>query len=151
MIVCKQCGHENAGGQAFCESCHAFLEWDGEKEPASPGTSAAAPTAPAPAPAPATSPEPAPVAVAPAVEHEPPPPRAAAASDTGGGLICSACGQGNETTRHFCKKCGAPLGQQTSSAPVAQSSAAPFPWAAAVGVVCLVAGLVLLVIVVAGW
>ena len=30
MIVCKSCGHENEGGDTFCGSCGAFLEWSGE-------------------------------------------------------------------------------------------------------------------------
>jgi hypothetical protein len=30
MIICKECGHHNAGDDAFCGSCGAFLEWAGE-------------------------------------------------------------------------------------------------------------------------
>ena len=31
MIICKDCGHENDGGDQFCGSCGSFLEWTGAK------------------------------------------------------------------------------------------------------------------------
>jgi hypothetical protein len=33
MIVCNNCGHENANDDAFCKSCGAFLEWEGKPAP----------------------------------------------------------------------------------------------------------------------
>jgi hypothetical protein len=31
MIICKECGNQNADDDQFCGSCSAFLEWSGEK------------------------------------------------------------------------------------------------------------------------
>lgn len=31
MIVCKRCGNHNPSSNEFCDSCGAFLEWEGEK------------------------------------------------------------------------------------------------------------------------
>jgi hypothetical protein len=143
-MICTQCGHENTGKQAFCESCHGFLEWEGKKEP----TAAAAPT-PAPEPEPVAGPVV--EAVQPAVEREGPPPRAAAGPEVSGGLICSACGTGNETTRHFCRQCGEPLGKPTAAAPVAESARPAYPWATVLSIVGIVVGVVLLVIAIVGW
>jgi hypothetical protein len=36
VIVCRQCGQEAREGVDFCESCGAFLEWEGEKVDAAP-------------------------------------------------------------------------------------------------------------------
>ena len=49
MIVCRQCGQSAREGEDFCESCGAFLEWEGEKvEPAARGRAGAQPHCTAP-------------------------------------------------------------------------------------------------------
>jgi ribosomal protein L40E len=51
VIVCKKCGNQNADNETFCTSCHAYLEWSGERvvEPV--------PEPPPAAPAPVQSPD----------------------------------------------------------------------------------------------
>jgi uncharacterized membrane protein YvbJ len=89
--------------------------------------------------------------VQPAVERDAPLPQPATGDDGGGPLLCSACGAGNETTRHFCRKCGAPLGQASAPAVAVTSDDSSYPWAMVVSVACIVLGVILLVIVIAGW
>ncbi|HEY2998158.1 MAG TPA: hypothetical protein VGJ43_06260, partial [Acidimicrobiales bacterium] len=50
MIVCRQCGQQAREGEDFCESCGAFLEWEGERvDPAPPRPTRAPGTGAAPA------------------------------------------------------------------------------------------------------
>lgn len=49
MIVCKKCGNQNPDNETFCTSCHAYLEWSGEK--------VAAPEPPPAPPAPVQGPD----------------------------------------------------------------------------------------------
>lgn len=51
MIVCKKCGNQNADNETFCTSCHAYLEWSGEK------VVEKAPEPPPPVPAPVQGPD----------------------------------------------------------------------------------------------
>jgi len=40
LIVCQKCGHQNPDGAQFCESCHAYLEWQGTPKTERPQSSA---------------------------------------------------------------------------------------------------------------
>jgi zinc ribbon protein len=51
VIVCRQCGHQNADNETFCASCGRFLEWTGERVVVA---------EPEPEPPPAAEPEPEP-------------------------------------------------------------------------------------------
>jgi hypothetical protein len=126
VIVCRQCGQQAREGEDFCESCGAFLEWEGERvDPApprptrAPGTGAApaapAPTGPPPAagagaagPPGGAPPGPAPRAAAPAGT---PPPLAVPAAPPGPGasVTCLECGADNDGDRRFCRRCGSSL------------------------------------------
>ena len=127
MIICKVCGTQNEAGASFCGSCGSYLEWSGEAydpdgsakatpEPP-PGTvpeppSGAVPGQPAGTPPTPTEPS-APPAVSPA------PPREAAA----GSIVCPNCGEANDPTRVFCRRCATELAP--ASAVVAPVVAGP--------------------------
>lgn len=109
-VICRRCGFANAGGDQFCGSCGAFLEWEGEvadgvapvgapaDEVGDEGLSGLVhPTMTAPVPPPITAP---PVIVPPIA----PPP-------VGALLRCPACGIANAGTRTFCQSCGARLAE----------------------------------------
>jgi hypothetical protein len=128
MIICSGCGHANGTGDAFCGSCGAFLEWDGQtvQAPAAsqPATTvpATTPLVPAPAAAPlpaqraepvipgALLPEPQWSVRVPQAEHERPAPVRPDPVDLGpADLYCGRCGAGNADGRMFCRRCGASL------------------------------------------
>jgi hypothetical protein len=105
-LVCRRCGFVNAPGDAFCGSCAAFLEWEGE-----PATAGAPPmtvddaVAPATVPAEVTAPD---LAL----------------------LRCPACGIANPPTRTFCQSCGSRLADAARVGPpsaerIAAAVAAP--------------------------
>jgi hypothetical protein len=112
MITCTSCGHANDAGDSFCGSCSTFLEWEG----------AAAPVArPVPLPVPvggpagtqteAPAPDPAPVpdVRTPEAEQRREPPRRTHHDGGPTDLYCGACGTGNATGRHYCRRCGGVL------------------------------------------
>jgi hypothetical protein len=129
-LVCRRCGFTNIPGDAFCGSCGAFLEWEGQ--PAA--DSAAAPATPVPAPD--RDPD-VPVVGVPAGASEAPT-QAYAQPASGGvmppvpvtipapgpadaGLVrCPACGVANQAGRTFCQSCGAKL--EATAAKVAGAS-----------------------------
>ena len=110
-VICRRCGFSNQGGDQFCGSCGAFLEWEGE------AADGAAPTTPAvpavadeglaglvhPAGAPASPPAPAPATAASRMPAAPVAPPSAAMP---GLLRCPACGIANAGGRTFCQSCG---------------------------------------------
>ena len=126
MIVCRQCGQSAREGEDFCESCGAFLEWEGEKVEPAPTPASEAGPAPAPGPAPPHHGEPVPDPDRWAVS-EPPPPmpggpvppptgpapgvqtRPAGRGTTGSDVTCLECGGRNAADRRFCRRCGASL------------------------------------------
>jgi hypothetical protein len=108
MIICSGCGHANGSGDAFCGSCGAFLEWDGEAVPA--GRVPAARAADVAAPLPRPEPPELLSARVPQAEHERPDPVRPDPVDLGpADLYCGTCGSGNAAGRSFCRRCGAPL------------------------------------------
>jgi ribosomal protein L40E len=126
VIVCTNCGHENADDAEFCESCQGFLEWTGKKveEPESGETEPEAASVVASETATVTAgPEAAlqaapelkdreqPDAIRPATQHVPPPRRrpTPAVEPEPGELICDQCGSGNRAEANFCRRCGASL------------------------------------------
>lgn len=166
MIVCKQCGHENEDDRQFCDSCRAFLEWEGERtgsrdpggsEPGTampPGSSGTRPSSPPTTPAGGqkTGETPhGPAAVLPGEEREAPPPRRGAGDDLGGGnLVCSSCGQGNESTRSFCRRCGNRLDQPRAPTPGKTATRKGIPWGAVVRVVLALLAVAALVVAIVG-
>ncbi|HET6954573.1 MAG TPA: zinc ribbon domain-containing protein [Acidimicrobiales bacterium] len=132
MIVCRQCGERAREGVEFCESCGAFLEWEGEHldQPGPPtGTSPggpvtaptppvgtppapAAPAGPSPVPQPSPGPLPAagiPAGPPPAPAPVPAPAAPAAPAGRGGSIRCLECGATQSGDRRFCKRCGGAL------------------------------------------
>jgi ribosomal protein L40E len=122
MIVCTNCGHENADDAEFCESCQGFLEWDGKKVeepeeahetslvPSDAATTAAGSDAALQA-APDMRERDQPEAVQPAQQYVPPPRQrpTPAVEPEPGELICDQCGSGNRAEANFCRRCGASL------------------------------------------
>ena len=155
MIVCRQCGQSAREGEDFCESCGAFLEWEGEKvDPApgpTPGPAAAGPvtpvhgeTVPEPErwvvpepPRPGPGPLPPPVSPGPPMQTRP-----AGGGTAGVDVTCLECGGRNAADRRFCRRCGASLelvalarpavASPTESPPVTEPGA-PGPLARAPG------------------
>jgi predicted amidophosphoribosyltransferase len=148
VIVCRQCGQSAREGEDFCESCGAFLEWEGEKVDPAP-TSTPAPgtgTAPAPGPAPPRHGEPVPEPdrwVTPEPSPGPdvpggamPPPsgpapslqtREAGQGTTGSDVTCLECGGRNAADRRFCRRCGASLELVALARPSVASPVEPPP------------------------
>jgi hypothetical protein len=159
VIVCRNCGHENESGAAFCGNCGKFLEWTGEQppEPPAPGPAAperAAPTPAAPVPGPA-APEPTPTPAAPtpaAPTPEPGPPApgpgpAATGVAAADEVSCPACGTSHPPSRAVCKSCATPLkgaGQPIVAAPgpVEVTAQRSPPW----GIIAIVAVVVVAVV-----
>lgn len=111
MVICAQCGEHNAPDARFCGACNAFLEWEGAPAEEQPVAAMAGESAPS--------------TVAQPSEQAPPPVRHRAAPvDAGqrrapapGDLICGQCGEGNVSTRRFCRRCGASLADTTPVRP----------------------------------
>lgn len=110
-VICRRCGFSNEGGDQFCGSCGAFLEWEGEvADGVSPVAAPAADEVgdeglsglvhPVVTPASPAQPAPPPLSVPPSV----PPPAGAL-------LRCPACGIANAGTRIFCQSCGTRLAE----------------------------------------
>lgn len=108
-VTCRRCGFSNEGGDQFCGSCGAFLEWEGEVADGAATVAARAEDEvgdeglsglvhPIVTPAGSAEPAPPPVSVPPTA----PPPAGAL-------LRCPACGIANAVTRTFCQSCGARL------------------------------------------
>jgi predicted amidophosphoribosyltransferase len=145
VIVCRQCGQTAREGEDFCESCGAFLEWEGEK------------VDPAPASTPASGPGPASGTAVPRhgepvpepdrwVTPEPPPPsapggavpppsgaapsrqtRPAGRGTSGSDVTCLECGGRNAADRRFCRRCGASLELVALARPSVASPVEPPP------------------------
>lgn len=114
-VICRRCGFANQGGDQFCGSCGAFLEWEGEAaegEAAEGAAPVASPTAgeaqdeglsglvrPSGISGAPTPPAP------PAVTTPPP----GGVPPAGVLLRCPACGIANADTRTFCQSCGTRL------------------------------------------
>jgi hypothetical protein len=121
-LVCSRCGFSNVPGDAFCGSCGAFLEWEGQPSTPAAGTSGLAPVPPV---AEDRDPD-VPVVGGPTGASEAPT-QAYVYSQTAGvmppvpvtvpapgpadaGLLrCPACGVANQAGRTFCMSCGARL------------------------------------------
>lgn len=113
MIICRQCGHRNPDGTAWCQKCNAFLEFEGDPQPGQSGQSTAA-AGVKPAADSVTAPdrpeesgaEPEAAAVTEGLPTTPaddiPPVRP-------GEIVCPVCGWGNEPSRRFCRHDGAVL------------------------------------------
>ena len=100
-ILCRRCGAANTGGDQFCGSCGAFLEWEGDAAPAPDDRRRCVPLDPPPL-APAAGPaEPAAPDRAPRPNRRSPPP-----PPTPGFAVCPTCGSGNPPGRTFCHSCG---------------------------------------------
>lgn len=139
MIVCKNCGTENADDAQFCESCQEYLGWSekivpqAESEPeqrlpslASESGQLALGSEVVAAVPEVESPQAEqlqaeqlqaeqPQAIRPAPEHEPPPRKrpAPTVDPEPGELICDQCGNGNRAEANFCRKCGSSLAHAT--------------------------------------
>jgi zinc-ribbon domain len=147
VIVCRQCGERAREGVEFCESCGAFLEWEGERvdqagrAPAAPPAGPAPPSGPpVPEPAPSSGPPPSPPPAAassapapaapaapaptPPVPEGPQPPPAAGGREAGGTVRCLECGAVQAAERRFCKRCGGALDLVAVVGP-AEAPAAP--------------------------
>ncbi len=149
MIICKVCGTQNEAGASFCGSCGSYLEWSGEAYDPD-GSAKATPEPPPgtvpgqPAGTPPTPTEPsAPPAVSPA------PPREAAA----GSIVCPNCGEANDPTRVFCRRCATELAPASAvvepvvAGPPRRRSGPPIAilgGVAAIAVVAVVAAVVVL-------
>jgi len=146
QLVCRRCGYANVPGDAFCGSCGAFLEWEGQQagDDAPPPAAAGDPDVPvvgagavSPAGAPTVAwgqPAPTPVyPIRPPATAQPQPPVLVPApgSATAGGLLrCPACGIANAPGRTFCQSCGAKLAEtarvaEPTAAQIAAAVAAP--------------------------
>jgi hypothetical protein len=125
VIVCRQCGERAREGVEFCESCGAFLEWEGERvdlagrAPAPPPAAPPAPPAAAPASTPAAA---APLAPSPGGPQAPP---AGAGREAGGTVRCLECGAVQGAERRFCKRCGGALDLVAVVGPAPAPPAAP--------------------------
>ena len=130
MIVCRQCGERAREGAEFCESCGAFLEWEGERVDPAGRAPAPPPAGPVPAGGPPPSPPPpspppaaAPPAPAPAPAGPEVPP-GAADPEAGRTVRCLECGAVQGAERRFCTRCGGALDLVAVVGP-AESPAAP--------------------------
>jgi hypothetical protein len=139
VIVCRQCGQSAREGEDFCESCGAFLEWEGEK--VEPAPAPAPESAPAPGPAPPRHGEPVPDPERWVVsEPQPPMPggpvppptgppsvqtRPAGQGTTGSDVTCLECGGRNAADRRFCRRCGASLELVALAGPAAAAPVEP--------------------------
>ena len=115
-LLCSRCGFSNIPGDAFCGSCGAFLEWEGQ--PSAPAGGGAAGPGPVPAPPPAADRDPdVPIvggttaaSEAPTQAHVVPPVPVDVPVPVDAGLLrCPACGVANQAGRTFCMSCGAKL------------------------------------------
>jgi ribosomal protein L40E len=100
MIVCTNCGHENADDATFCESCQNYLEWGKARVEPEPELAQVAPDG-----------HDAPAAILPDEEYDPPVrvrPKPVVEPQPGE-LICDQCGTGNRAVANFCRRCGASL------------------------------------------
>ncbi len=117
-VICRRCGFANAGGDQFCGSCGAFLEWEGEvadgvapvatphaDEVGDEGLSGLVHPTGAGAVPPPVPPPVAPPVTAPPTARPTAPPLAGAL------LRCPACGIANAGTRTFCQSCGTRLAE----------------------------------------
>ena len=127
MIVCRGCGHGNTDVVPFCESCGAFLEWEGERVEPRSGARRSAGAAqvgsvvqlprqhdvvdsPTPTPRPESQPVDVPEPRLPEAELPRTPPVRPQAFDVGpADQYCGSCGAGNARERRYCRTCGEPL------------------------------------------
>ncbi len=132
MIVCRGCGHGNTDVVPFCESCGAFLEWEGERVERRDRARAGAPVRPRsarscncrdqhevvdsstptmpPTPLPQAQPVDVPEPRLPEAELPRTPPVRPQAFDVGpADQYCGSCGAGNARERRYCRTCGEPL------------------------------------------
>jgi hypothetical protein len=139
VIVCRQCGQSAREGEDFCESCGAFLEWEGEKVEPTPTPASEAGAAPGPAPPRHGEPVPDPERW---TVSEPPPPlpggpvpptgpapsvqtRPAGRGTTGSDVTCLECGGRNAADRRFCRRCGASLALVALAGPAVAAPTEP--------------------------
>jgi hypothetical protein len=109
VIICRACGHHNDSGDAFCASCGAFLEWEGETEDSQAAEDEVVVGADDADGAPA-GPQP----VLPARARQQVAPRQSTEYERvirPGDLICGRCGDGNAPDRNFCRRCGNSLAE----------------------------------------
>jgi hypothetical protein len=144
VIVCRQCGQSAREGEDFCESCGAFLEWEGEKVDPAPAAAPGAASGPASGTAAPRHGEPVPDperwAAPPPLPPDPggavPPPagpapslqtRPAGSGTTGSDVTCLECGGRNAADRRFCRRCGASLELVALARPAVASPVEPPP------------------------
>ncbi|WP_217552806.1 discoidin domain-containing protein [Streptomyces sp. GbtcB6] len=136
--TCDQCGAAAQSGDDFCGVCGAFMEWDAPHEAADAPTTPSG-TSPDLAP-PDLAPPGRPAPPEPAAQASPPsvgpgtvavqpgratPPRPAVAVPVEDDHVtrpddvdCAACGTANPAERAFCRRCGAPLTQDSPATTV---------------------------------
>jgi hypothetical protein len=102
-MICRNCGFNNAPGDAFCGNCGRFLEWEGD---------AAAPPTDETSVQPAVPPPPPPIEPPPPIGPPPRPPgppqmaRPVGGGPSPGAIVCWNCGRSNPPSRSFCQQCG---------------------------------------------
>ncbi|HUG48605.1 MAG TPA: hypothetical protein VMP67_09350 [Candidatus Limnocylindria bacterium] len=117
MVICRNCGFQNAPGDAFCGSCGQFMEWAADE----PGAADEAGQARAGGQEETVVQPPLDAEGGPALPPPPPPrhqarptrpeapPRMARPVQSGvtyGAINCWNCGRRNATSRAFCQQCG---------------------------------------------
>jgi len=127
VIICKVCGTQNEAGASFCGSCGSYLEWSGEAfnadgTPATPaaGGGAAQGGGAEPVPAPPRGPVAEPAAATPTGASPAPAGPAATGRPPAETVVCPVCGETNDPTRVFCRRCATELGVAAPVAPVPQ-------------------------------
>jgi hypothetical protein len=112
-VPCPQCGESVEVGTTFCPNCGYYLDWSRHDEDDS-ATDADMMRRPE-----ETVAEPLP---------PPPPPPSDTTLELAPQVICSNCGEGNEQSRTFCRRCGTALQGQAPPPPPAPPPPNPRLW-----------------------